>query len=729
MGQGDAGSVEITATDTITIDGKDSDGFNSGVTSGVDSEAVGDAGGVTITTSNLNLTNGGLVDASTFGQGNAGTVEITASDTITFDGEDSDGSNSGVTSGVASVAEGDAGGVTITTGNLNLTNGGQVSTTTFGQGDAGSVEITASDSITFDGKDSDGISSAATSEVGLVAEGDAGGVTITTGNLNLTNGGQVSTTTLGRGNAGTVEITASDSITFDGENSGGDPSAATSQVAPDAVGNAGGVTITTGSLTLTNGGRVDASTFGQGNAGSIEITASDTITIDGENSEGLASGAISVVASSAVGDAGGVTITTGSLNLTNGGQVSASIEGQGNAGSVEITASDTITFDGESSIFGFLSGATSLVNSNAEGDAGGVTITTGSLSLTNGGRVNASTFGQGNAGNVLIESNSLELIGTSINSEDPSAIFALSDNVNPAGNLTIETRKLTIADGASVSVSSPSGLAGNLNITANSLSQNRGEIAAETGLSEGDTGENINVEISDIWRIENESLVSATALGDANGGNININQGLSDTEFLLFAFAPTGANGSDIIANAQQGNGGRIDITAAGIFGIEFRDSQTPLNDFTVTSEFGQSGETIINRTVDDPTSGLINLPASVGDATDQISQNPCEQGVGSEFIVSGKGGIPPNVNEALNSEEAQVSLIEPVPSQQQKVAPPLTSSTPTENSTSEAVPAMGWIFNDKGEVTLTAYKTTNTETKRSPQTPIRSKSCLDTTP
>jgi large exoprotein involved in heme utilization and adhesion len=48
-------------------------------------------------------------------------------------------------------------------------------------------------------------------------------------------------------------------------------------------------------------------------------------------------------------------------------------------------------------------------------------------------------------------------------------------------------------------------------------------------------------------------------------GNINI-----DTTFLI-ALPPEGSNGSDIIANAQQGAGGEIDIDAAGIFGIEER--------------------------------------------------------------------------------------------------------------------------------------------------------------
>ena len=530
--------------------------------------------------------------------------------------------------------------------------------------------------------------------------------------LSLSDGAQVNSTTFGVANSGAITITASDAISLSGESSRGLLSKISSEVDGRAFakGNSRGIIIDTGSLSLTNGAQVNASTSGLGNAGAVEINASDSITVDGSR-------IVSEVETRGTGDAGAVIITTGSLNLTNGGRVIADTFGQGNAGSVEITARDTISIDGED-LGGTPSGVTSQVNPEAEGDAGGIIINTGSLFLINGGTVSARTSGQGNAGNVLVKSNSLELIGTSIIDEDPSAIFASSDNFSPAGNLTIETRELTIADGASVSVSSPSGLAGNLNINANSLSQNRGEIVAETGLSEGDTGANINVEISELWSMENESLVSASALGDADGGNININTdpNLSNIDLLLVAFPPIGDKGSDIIANAVNGDGGRIEINAAGVFGIEFRDAQTPLNDFTVSSGFGTSGEIIINRIVDDPTSGLVELPQAVRDPSDQISQNPCEQGVGSEFIITGKGGFPANPNETLKGDGLRVGLVEPIPSGQPLANGIRPSKITSEIPTPEAVPAMGWIFNDKGEVTLTVYPTTETEIQRSSQ-------------
>jgi filamentous hemagglutinin family protein len=484
FGQGNAGVVNITATGDLTFDGEDSEGDQSGITSQVDTFAVGNAGGVTISTSNFTLTNGGRVSASTFGQGNAGAVDVTATGDITADGEDSESFPSGITSQVNPDAEGNAGGVTISTSNLTLTNGGRVDASTFGQGNAGAVNVTATGDITADGETSGGFQGGITSVVATGAVGNAGEVSITTTNLNLTNGGRVSAFTGGRGNAGAVNITATGDITADGEDSEGDQSGITSQVNSDAVGNSGGVTITTTNLNLTHGGRVDASTRGQGNAGAVKITASGDITADGESLEGIPSGITSLVDEGAEGNSGGVTISTTNLNLINGGRVSADTFGQGDAGAVNVTATGDITADGEDSE-GIPSGVSSQVTSSAVGNSGGVTIFTTNLNLTKGGRVDASTFGQGNAGAVNVTAlGDITADGESL----PGSNSSITSLVNPgakgnAGGVTISTTNLTLRNGGRVSASTlGQGDAGAVNVTAS------GDITANGEDSEGFPG-------------------------------------------------------------------------------------------------------------------------------------------------------------------------------------------------------------------------------------------------
>ena len=68
--------------------------------------------------------------------------------------------------------------------------------------------------------------------------------------------------------------------------------------------------------------------------------------------------------------------------------------------------------------------------------------------------------------------------------------------------------------------------------------------------------------------------------------------------------------------------------------------------------------------------------------------QNPCEQGVESQFIVTGKGGLPPNPTETIKSDRVKVGLVEPVASRRQSER---KVQRETMNSQAkEAVPAMG---------------------------------------
>ncbi len=618
----------------------------------------------------------------------------------------------------------------------------EVYTSTEGEGDAGAIKIHASGNISAEGADQSGSRSGIFSIV--VGVGNAGGINITTTNLKLTQGGQVNASTFEEGDTGAVTIKASDTISVDGFISGifstvgADqfllPVGASIRESSLVVGNARGINITTANLELTKGGQVNASTFGAGNAGAITIEASDTISVEGEGPDEFNrnSGIFSTVGTRsffssllpAVGNAGGINITTANLSLTQGGQVSASTEGEGNAGMVTINASGTISAEGENQ-FGSNSGIFSIVDESGVGKAGGINLTTSNLELTQGGEVSASTLGEKDAGDVTV--NARESISISGVTEDNRSGISADAFISSGkgGDVNVFTNRLTLDDGGtieagnfdSLGVFAPgTGEPGDITIKANSLSlSNQASIEAATQSEIGDNA-NINLTIAEDIILRNNSLISATAFENADGGNVTINA--DDGSIVAF---PNQNN--DIIANAEQGNGGNIDITTQAIFGLEERPSTPPnqTNDIDASSEFGLQGSFSRNTPEVDPTSGLIELPEAVGDASDQISQNPCEQGVGSEFTIIGKGGIPPNPNETLNSNAVKVGLVEPVPSKQKDGGEEINlgeNGIRPENPTAEVVPAQGWIFNEKGEVMLTAYQTTDITTQRDRSTP-----------
>ncbi len=645
---GTGGGNIIVNTDNTTLD-------NSRIVNQVNSgRTTINSGIISVNTASLKLINGGDIDTSTFGRGNAVAIAIDATDNIIIDGETPNNSfPSGITSLVNSDAEGNAGEISIFTNDLNLTNGGIISADTSGKGNTGRVDINATNSITVDGVSASGsFQSGITSLVGMNAFGNSEGINISTNNLNLSNGGIIQASTAGQGNAGKIAINVTNTINIDGEGKTIDgffPSGIHSQVGEDAIGNSGGVTISTANLMLSDGGIIDATTFGRGNAGLVDISAIGNIDVNGISQNSLVSGITSTVFLGAIGNAEGITISATNLSLMNGVSIDASTGSQGNAGDININISESIFISGiEDSRAGISSSAVV-----ADANGGNIDISTSNLTITNNGIIQAGNF-------------------------DSSDVFF--PGVGLPGNVTINAHSIDLDDGA---------------------------ISATTRSQTGNSA-NINLTVTEDITLQNNSFISARALENATGGNVTIDA----KDGFILAF-PNQDN--DIVANASQGRGGNIEILTQAIFGLEERASTPPnlTNDIDASSEFGLQGDFSLNTPDFDPTTGLINLPASVGDASDQISQNPCEQGVGSEFIVTGKGGLPPNVNESLNSESAQVGLIETVPSPQQKVG---ANNIPSDNSIPEAVPAMGWVFNDKGEVTLTAYSNTDTEIKRSPQ-------------
>jgi hypothetical protein len=194
--------------------------------------------------------------------------------------------------------------------NLSLTQGGRLDASTLGQGDAGAITIEALDTISADGEDREGNPSGIISRIESEVISNSGGININTNNLSLTQGGVVSASTFGRGNAGAITIEALGTISVDGETQAEFPSGIFSIVIPTGVGDSGQINITTTNLSLTQGGLVSASTLGQGDAGAITIEASGTISADGEAQAGFSSGIISIVTPTGVGDSRGINITT-----------------------------------------------------------------------------------------------------------------------------------------------------------------------------------------------------------------------------------------------------------------------------------------------------------------------------------------------------------------------------------------------------------------------------------
>jgi filamentous hemagglutinin family protein len=686
FGSGQGGDINITAGSVS---------FTNGVQLVANTRAEGNAGNVNISSSSLSVTNGAQLSASTFGRGNAGNVNITAADTVSFDGADNNGPSAAF-SRVEELAEGNGGNLTINTRSLSVTNGALLSANTRGRGDAGNVNITAADTVSFDGASSNREPSGAFSSVEALAVGNGGNLTINTRSLSVINGAQLNANTRGQGNAGNANITA-DTVSIDGVGSNGFSSRVASRVEPEAVGNGGNLTINTRSLSVTNGAFLSVNTRGQGDAGRVNITATDTVSFDGVGSNEQSSAVFSQVNPEGVGNGGNLTITTGSLSVTNGAQLVANTSGQGDAGRVNITETDTVSFDGVGKN-GKASGAFSSVASGAEGNGGNLTITTGSLSVTNGALLVGSTRGQGNAGRIVVRAtDSISLARSGIYST------VVEGAVGQGGNIDITTGSLSLNKAAISSDSAGTGRAGDIRVTADFIGLDRSRLVAETASGQGG---NINLQVRELLLLRDRARISTTA-GNAqtggDGGNITI-----DTRFIV----AVPKENSNITANAYEGNGGRVTITAQGIFGIEFRERLTRRSDITASSELGVNGVVEISRLDVDPSRGLTALPTDLVDPS-RLIDHRCQLAGGSassKFTIAGRGGLLPNPNDFLGEEGFLEDLGTPVgPRDGERREKPAVPTSPRSVVPNQIVEAQGWTTDPEGNVMLTAQAPTAT--------------------
>ena len=565
FGEGDSGQVKIEATGDVVVDGE-----NSFITSEVSSNAVGDSGGVAITTNNLSVLNTATVRSSTFGEGDSGQVKIEATGDVVVDGE-----NSFITSEVSSNAVGNSGGITITTNNLSVFNAATVRSSTFGEGDSGQVKVEATGDVVVDGENS-----FISSEVSLGGMGNSGGVAVTTNNLSVLNAATVSSSTFGEGDSGQVKIEATGDVIVNGAGS-----FIASQVTPDGVGNSGGVVITANNLSVLDAAEVSASTFGEGDSGQVKIEATGDVIIDG-----IRSFISSQVSLDAVGNSSGVSITTDNIAVLNGAAVGASTFGEGNPGQVKIAATGDIIVDGAGS--GIASQVARQANPDAVGNNGGISITTNNLSVRNAAQIRSGVFSNSDSGQVkiiAIDNVVIDGAGAAIISEvqpgtvgNSGGISIITDNLSILGSAVVSTGTFgegdsgqveivatgdIILDGQSsylsnsVGISSPVGPdavgnSGGISITTNNLFvRNASQISAIT-TGEGDSGQIRIVATGNIilngLNASIDSRVGSDAVGNSSGISIATNN-LSVR------------NSATIEASTRgEGDSGQIKIVATG---------------------------------------------------------------------------------------------------------------------------------------------------------------------
>lgn len=563
------------------------------------------AGSIYIRGGQLTVSGGGLA-AQSFGDADGGAIDIAVRGNMILDFDPVYGTPAVIIAGTGSsgVSGGDPviGGLGAgpqikldVGGTLTIGDGSFITSESYGPGTAGDIHIRAGG---IDVVGTDFFTGITGDNYGTAAHGPS--ITIETSGLSLLNGGFVGTTNYGPGAGGDVSVTA-DSILAVGT---GD---ITLSLSTETIGgNAGNLSIATRTLELRDGARISASTDGFGDAGTLNITATESITASDIRS-GIFSSALAKDID--VGDAGngGAINVSAPLVRLDGAVIDSSTIGDGNAGTITVHVGDLqLTNGGQIRSF-----------------SGGINAITGDL-----------TAGTGAAGSVNVEATGSITASGVGETGRISGLLAETRGSGAGGNINVSANTLALSKGAKISSGSinavDGGEAGNINISlGDSLTLNNSIISTRAVNADGG---NINIIAPRLIRLNNSQITTSVENGNGAGGNIFI-----DPQFFV-------TQNSQIIANAYGGPGGNIALQA-GLFILD------PATVISASSALGVDGTVSLSGPESDLSSELAVLPDSFLDASRLMHPGCGAARAGlSSLVEVGRGGLAGNPDDYLPS-------------------------------------------------------------------------------
>ncbi len=623
-------------------------------------------GGTTINSGTLQLGNGGATGSISDDVVDNGTLAFNRSDDVTFGGAISGtgtvvklGSNTLVITGANTYT----GGTTISSGTLQLGDGGAAGSITGDVIDNGTLAFNRSDDVTFGGAISGTGTVVKLGSNTLIITGAntyTGGTTISAGTLQLGDGGATGSITGDVIDNGTLAFSHTDDVTFAGVITG------TGSVLQNGTGTttltgantySGGTTINVGTLAagsetafsrnsaftvnslldlngfnstigslsgtgivLNNGAGVAALTVGNDNTDS---TFSGVLT-DGGNGVGvlqlIKSGSGSLILTGANTYTGGTTISSGTLQLGGGGATGSITGDVIDNGTLAFNRSDDVTFEGVISGTGSIlqngTGTTTLTGANTY--SGGTTINVGTLAA---GSETAFSPNSAFTVNTILNLNgfnntigSLSGTGTVLNNGAGAAALTVgNDNAN------------TIFDGILEDGASPLGLiksgSGTLSLTGNNT------YSGATTVSAG------RLQADSATALSPNSAFTVNAILDLNGFN-NIIGSLSGTGMVL----NNGATTASLTVGNDNNNSTFNGVLADGVSSLQLIKSGTGTLALTGNNIY-TGGTTILAGT----------LQIGIGGTTGSIAGNVADNGTlafnRSDSVtfggdISGTGGV-----------------------------------------------------------------------------------------
>ncbi|GAB4303636.1 MAG: hypothetical protein Fur0025_45020 [Oscillatoriaceae cyanobacterium] len=328
-------------------------------------------------------------------------------------------------------------------------------------------------------------------------------------------------------------------------------------------------------ITLTDGSLVLIENQGENSAGTLQVNAATALEIIGTTPGGeVRSGLFNQTV--AGGSGGNIDIVAPYLHIEDGGGIVAATFSGAKAGDINLEIANHIEAVGSAPVNRSIGTRIGAISFGA-GDGGALNISTQGLTVLDGASVAAIAWRTGAGGNTTVNASEfVEAIGVNPVSFQGSVIGASTINAGNAGNLTINTKRLTAAAGAAISSSNlATGAAGSVTINASESVEITGAVAGAAnptailsaavivepvrqklfGIGPVPSGASGNIIINTpVLRVTDRAQIAARNDGTGNGGDITINTG----ELFL-------ADKGGLTAATNFGGGGNINLQTASL--------------------------------------------------------------------------------------------------------------------------------------------------------------------
>jgi len=401
---------------------------------------------------------------------------------------------------------GDGGDIIIEGNTISFMDSAYIHTMSYNSGTASRIQLLAKESLLFSGKTDIHQIPLDSSYIKMSAnfEGNLPSLTAHAQNMSFINGAYIESENMSTGKGANITLKASETIHFHCDMLHVGFSTSNEGIVMNANGETG-IHLKTNSLLehggdvgnllleaenifFTHGAFIKANTIGTGMGGNVTLIAREDIFFDGEATlffenepliinDNLWNTQIDIKSSGKntnSGNAGTLNMSAKNIGFSNGAMINSETLGTGEGGSVNLFAEDSVEFRGEdddNTVSGIYA-STKYSEPNA-GDAGPIEINAHHFILSKGARINSSSYGSGNGGNIQIFAEKI-----SLSSADslgmPSNIYSGSESTSlipgDGGTIFLSAKNISLSSQAFLSTASKgNGKAGNIELHADSI--------------------------------------------------------------------------------------------------------------------------------------------------------------------------------------------------------------------------------------------------------------------